>query len=593
MYKKIISALLFSCLFLLLFTACNSSDELTQPSSSTDQEVNLDNSGETVADALADNEADHESTDDYSWSASGATQISLNRDQITVSGSGATASASTCTISAAGTYLVSGSLNNGQLLIDTDDLDPVKLVLNGASLNNSNTAPLFVKSAGKTVIILANNTENTITDGASYVFEGDDDEPNAALFSKDPLSFSGNGSLSVTGNYNDGITSKDGLIIAGGNITVKASDDGIRGKDYLVIKNGGITVNAGGDGLKSDNDKDETRGYIYIQEGTLNITAGGDAIAAETDALIAGGTLNLSAGGGSNKNVSGDASAKGIKALVQLIIDDGDLNIDSADDALHSNKYLTINDGSLLIASNDDGIHADSLLSINGSDINITKSYEGIESRIAILIQDGNIHLTSSDDGLNVAGGIDGSGWHGGGGPGGEDSGNYHLYIHGGYIVVNANGDGLDSNGSIEMTGGTVLVNGPTGNNNGALDHSSFKLTGGILVAAGSSGMAQAPSSTSTQYSVLVNFRSSQSAGTLFHVQTSAGNGILSFKPEKRYQSVVFSTPEIQNGETYEIYVGGSSTGTQVDGLYENGEYSPGTKSASLTVNNIVTKISG
>jgi hypothetical protein len=142
------------------------------------------------------------------------------------------------------------------------------------------------------------------------------------------------------------------------------------------------------------------------------------------------------------------------------------------------------------------------------------------------------------------------------------------------------------------MTGGTVIVNGPTSNWNGALDHVSFKMTGGFLVAVGSSGMAEAPGTSSTQYSVLVNFNFARQAGTIIHIRTNTGTEILTFKPTKRYQSIVFSSSALAKGTTYDIYFGGNSTGTVTDSLYTGGTYTPGTKyPTSFTISSIVTKI--
>jgi hypothetical protein len=355
--------------------------------------------------------------------------------------------------------------------------------------------------------------------------------------------------------------------------------------------------------LKSDDDQDATKGFISIEDCIMNITSGGDATAAETDVTITDGKFILSSGGGSNGGV-GSTSAKGIKAVVSLTIDGGTIAVNSADDAIHSNGILAINGGSLAISTGDDGIHADSDLEVNNGHIRITESYEGIESRSVISINDGNIYIVSSDDGLNVAGGRDASGmneWPERPGRPGQgqvpgdfpDSGNYYLYINGGYIVIDANGDGIDSNGSVVMTDGDVIVNGPTENMNGALDHVSFRITGGFLIAAGSSGMAEAPDTSSTQYSILLNFGSPQQAGTLFHIQTSEGNEVLSFAPTKRYQSIVFSSPELIKGSTYDVYYRGSSTGMIVDGLYADGNYTPGTKYTDFTISGIVTSIGG
>ena len=310
----------------------------------------------------------------------------------------------------------------------------------------------------------------------------------------------------MTGNFNDGIASKDGLVIASGTIAVTAADDGIRGKDYLVVRDGRITVNAKGDGLKSDDAEDATKGYIAIENGALKITAGGDAIQAETDVVVAGGTLTLSSGGGYKARVDENTSAKGIKGVASVVIDGGTFAIDAADDAIHSNDRIVINGGKFVMATGDDGIHADATLKINGGDIRITNSYEGIESAV-ITINGGDIHLVSSDDGLNVAGGSEGSGMGQppapGGRPGrpggpGQDAftytGKQYLYINGGYVAIEAGGDGVDVNGAITMTDGVVIVNGPIQQMNSALDYDAFfNISGGFVVAAGSAGMAQAP----------------------------------------------------------------------------------------------------
>jgi hypothetical protein len=281
------------------------------------------------------------------------------------------------------------------------------------------------------------------------------------------------------------------------------------------------------------------------ENGTIDVTAEGDGIQAETHVLVADGDFVLTTGGGSDNSVEEDVSQKGIKAGVGVYINGGDFTISSADDAIHCNDGIVINDGTFDISSGDDGMHADATLEIYGGDISITKSYEGVESAV-ITIGDGNIYIVSSDDGVNVAGGNDGSSTGPRPGPGNFDpSSDYYLYVNGGYLAIYSVGDGIDVNGSIEMTGGEVVLHGPATDANSALDYDgSFAITGGSLVGAGSSGMAVAPGSSSTQYSVLLNF-SERSAGTLFHVQTEEGVEILNFSPSKRYESIVFSIPEL------------------------------------------------
>ena len=355
-------------------------------------------------------------------------------DNITVDGKGATVENNKVTITSAGTYSIKGSLTDGQIIVNAGDEDKVYIILNGVNITCSNSAPIYVKNAKKTIISLADNTENYIKDGENYVFEDEStDEPNAAIFSKSDLIFIGNGSLTVDAKYKNGITSKDDLKIESGNITVNAKADGLRGKDSVVITNGNITINSGEDGIKSNNDEDPEKGYVLIEGGKINITAGQDGIQAETNAFVKDGDITINTGGGSanatakKEEMGGpgmgkqaqattttdteeeSTSAKAIKAGVNIITEGGTFNIDSSDDAMHSNNNLVINAGTFNISSGDDGIHSDSTLTINGGNIDIVKSYEGIESE-TITINDGDINVVSSDDGINASGGNDSSG---------------------------------------------------------------------------------------------------------------------------------------------------------------------------------------
>ncbi len=529
-------------------------------------------------------------------STKNAASITLSGGVITVNGTGAEVKGSTVTITSAGTYTVAGTLSNGQIVVDAGDADDVKLILNGVNITNTSTSPIYVINADKMVIELAEAAKNVISDGSKYFFvDSTVDEPNAAIFAKTDLTITGSGSLIVNGNFNDGIASKDDLNIKGGTLTVTAADDGIRGKDSIEIKGGTVTVNARGDGLKADNAEDASEGFITVEAGVLNITAGGNAIQAETMITVLDGSLTLTSGGGSNVRANSVTSAKGLSAVVGVIIEGGTFNINAADDAINSNGTIVINNGAFNIATGDDGIHANTSIEINGGEFQITRSYEGIESAI-ITLNGGTYHVVASDDGINIAGGVDSSGMAPGGRPGRQDTftstGNNTLYINGGYIFVDALGDGIDINGAVEMTDGTLIVIGPTANNNGALDYDrGFVMKGGWLVAAGSSGMAQAPGTSSTINSVLVNMTSTLKAGTIFHIQNSKGEDILTFAPTRQFQSVVLASPQLVKGTSYDIYTGGSASGTMVDGLYQQAAYSGGTKLSSFTVSSAVTMI--
>ncbi|WP_394238484.1 carbohydrate-binding domain-containing protein [Niallia oryzisoli] len=511
------------------------------------------------------------------------------------------------TIKAGGVYVISGQLDNGQIVVDAEDKNTVRLVLNGVEVTSSDGPALHVTRAEKTTISLEEGTENKLTDGANYT-NVTDEEANAAIFSKDDLTINGTGKLIVTGNHNDGITGKDDLKITGGDIQIKAVDDGLIGRDLLAVKEGTLTIDAGGDGMKSSNDKDASKGNIALEGGTFNITAGNDGVQAEKTLAIADGDYTISSGGGSPETVAGNnemmrgpgmnsaaettattedaESGKGLKAAVELAIGGGTFNIDSADDAVHSNDSLLIAGGDMTIASGDDGIHGDTSVTTKGGSITITKGYEGIEGQ-NITIDDGTIHVTTSDDGINVGGGNDGSGMDM---QSSSKSSDQMLTINGGMIYVNAQGDGLDSNGSIKMTGGTVLVNGPTNNGNGSLDYNgSFDLTGGFLIAAGSSGMVQASSEESTQNGILMTYPETQAAGTIIHLQDSDGKSIATFAPAKDYQAVYITSPELKKDSSYTLYSGGTSTGKAADGLYTDGDYKDGTKVVEFTISDSVT----
>ena len=606
------------------------------------EEANPVVSAEETGTTLTPHADIHEDVDDYAWDASSLIPVNLNGNSISADNTGVKVEGTTATITKAGTFSLSGSLSDGQIVVDIKDEEVVRLLFNGVDISNATSSAVVVNNAEKVVIILVEGSSNQVSDAATYVYPGaETDEPNAAIFSKTDLTIMGDGSLTVNGNYNDGIACKDGLIIAGGNIMVNAVDDGIRGKDYVVVEDGNITIQSGGDGLKSDNADDASRGFIDILAGTLNITfAGGDAITAQTDVSIADGVFVLQTTADQSVHTEETASTKGIKGGANVVISNGTFTINtSLDDAVHSNGSIVIDGGMFEISAGDDGMHADVTLTINGGEILIKQSYEGLESTV-ITINAGDIYVVASEDGINVAGGNDGSGMMQAQGmrPGGgmregmrlDDAAmfsgeppadavaaqgmtpptdgqmpgsgtgqetfaantNYYLYINGGTVVVNAGGDGLDANGAIEMTGGVVIVNGPTQQGNGALDYDAgFKIIGGVLVTAGSAGMAMAPDSSSSQNSVLINFDTSMAAGTLVHIQNDTGEGILTFAPAKIFQSITFSSPDLTTGSTYVVFTGGSSNGTGTNGLLQGGSYSGGAQYTSFTITEVVTQV--
>lgn len=534
----------------------------------------------TVATVTTDNAPDHDDPADYTWDAADEVDLELTGTSATSNSDAVTIDGGTVTITAAGTYRISGTLTDGQLVVDTTDDGVVRLVLDDAEVTSSTGSALAVLDAEKAVVILADGSTNTLTDAETYTFpDATTDEPNAALFSAADLTIGGTGSLTVTGRYNDAIASKDGLVISGGTIAVTAADDGIRGKDYLVVRGGELTVDAGGDGLKSDNADDATMGYISVEAGAVTVGAGGDGFDAETDVLLSGGDVTVTAGGGASATLAADASAKGVKGAVSVIVSGGTLDVDAADDAVHSNADVTISSGILTLATGDDAVHADAALAVTGGTITVAESYEGLEGA-QIAIAGGEIDVRSTDDGVNVAGGVDGSGQAapaaqgdamggqaGGAGQGGpaDDtfavSDEYWLDISGGTVVIDADGDGLDANGNVTMTGGTVTVHGPTSEGNGAIDvDGTFTVDGGTLLAAGSAGMAMTPSTTSSQTVLGIQFGTRVGAGSVVEIRTADAT-VVTFTAVKDAATLVVSSPDLVAGTEYDVVVDGTSLG--------------------------------
>lgn len=500
-----------------------------------------------------------------------ATTIALSGQSATATGTGAEVTDGVVTITAGGTYVVTGTMTEGRILVNAPK-EEVTLVLQDASITCSTGSPLYVYKSKATTLYLPEGTDSTLTDGTDNTFSdsyssAEEEEPNACLYSKSDLVIAGSGSLTVNANYNNGITGKDTLFIQKASVTVTAVNHGINGKDSLTIKDADITVTSGGDALRSTYDSDPTLGYLVITGSALKLTAGEDGIQAETTLTISGGTATVTTAGGAGQSISDDTSAKGLKAGTQVTVTGGTFQLNCCDDAIHSNGNVTISGGSFTIATGDDGMHADDTLSISSGTIDITRSYEGLEGA-KVLISGGKISIVASDDGINAAGGSDQCGFGGFGfAPdafGG--SGDYLIRISGGVVTVNVSGDGIDSNGDIEVTGGELYISGPTSNGDGAIDcDGSATITGGIVVAAGSTGMAENFGTASTQGSILVNL--SGSAGQTITLKDSDGDILASFTPAKAFGCVVVSAPGVAQGGTYTIAAGGASTTVTMESL--------------------------
>lgn len=522
-----------------------------------------------------------------------ATMITLSDSGISIEGTGAEADGSVITITSAGIYAVSGSLADGRIIVNAPK-EEVTVALNGADITCSYGSPLYIYKAGTATVHLAEGTENALTDGSAYTFDDEyssaaDEEPNACLYSKADLVIQGAGTLTVTANCDNGITRKDTLQIYDSTISVQAVSNGINGKDSNTIDSASITVVCGGDAIRSTNDTDETLGWVSVSASALNLTAGEDGIQAETSLTMSEGSYTITSGGGSSVTPSDDISAKGIKAGTALTLTGGTYILDCSDDAVHSNGDVTVSGGVYTVSSGDDAFHADEALDVSGGEINILTSYEGLEGT-AVSVSGGTIYIVSSDDGVNAAGGAEGSGFGGFGGFGHGNSfgGNSdsRIEISGGYLVVKAGGDGLDSNGNTVMSGGTVIVS-STGQGDGALDYDgTFTLSGGTLLAIDGGNMPQSPSDAS-QYTVFLGFDSILPAGTYVSLADESQNFV--FELPVNAGSLVFSSPDLTGGAAYTISYGGDYDGQSADGICSGGTYSGGTDLTELTLTDYIT----
>lgn len=538
---------------------------------------------------------------DAGYDESSCIRIELSGSTATASSDSVKISGSTVTITEEATYIISGSLDDGMIVVNANDTAKPKIVLNGASVTSSSSAPLYILEADKVFLTLASNSENTLSAGDSFTAI-DDNNIDGAIFSKQDLTINGSGSLTVSSPACHGIVCKDDLVISGGSITVKSASHGIDANDSVRITESAVlSIDSGKDGIHAENSDDTSLGFVYISGGTIGIDAEGDGISSGAYMQIAGGTLDIVSGGGSanaskqtsdswgnfmggmgggrgqsfskTESDTDSTSIKGLKSTGDMLISGGSFTIDSADDSVHSNASVTVDGGSFDIASGDDAFHADDTLTVNAGTINISESYEGLEG-LHIAVTGGDISLVASDDGLNASGGTDSSGFGGDrggdtfgnrggmGGPGDmggmSSSSNGSIVISGGKLYINASGDGIDANGSLTISGGYTVVCGPTQGDTATLDYdTSAVISGGTFIGTGASGMAQTFSD-SEQGMLAINV-GNRSAGTTVSVVDADGNTVISYAPELNFAVVILSSPELVSGEKYTINIGSDS----------------------------------
>lgn len=610
---------LFAASVLLIGQSCKKSfedDNVEQNDSDTEQESGVVTKEETV-----DISNVSESDSDYKFNVSTLNKIIGKTTSVAVEGTGVTSEGSVATISASGDYYVSGTLNDGQLIVDVADGDEgtVKIILSDVDFSCASGPAMYIKNAEKVSVLISDGTDNKFTS----TYTGSDSL--ACIHSKEDLFFSAGelatGQLTVNSAAFEGIKSTDGIIINGGIFNVTSEDnEGIQAKTYLLVRDGSITAAGGNHAIKTTSEK-EGKGYVYITGGSFKLTGQKDGIHATGNVQIDGGSFGIAAsddgissdshitiGNGTFKTIS--VADHGFNAAGNITIKDGEYEIIKADKCIAADGNITIDGGSFTLTpyvtvsgsesgsghgittkKNDDTGLRTGNVTINGGNINITQSYEGIQG-VVITVNGGTIKVVSSDDAFNASdGGSQMGGMGGGFNPWGggssstSSSSSIALIINGGNIYVTSKGDGLDSNGSMSLNGGIVLVS-QNSNSNEPLDAGDGyepQITGGVVIAVGSQGMASAPSVTQT--AVFTSL--SGSANSVIAVNDESGNNIMAWKVPQAFQIATISAPELKSG-TYQILTNATVSGQEyVEGFnfYYPATSATSNSSTSVTLN--------
>ncbi len=462
MKYKLLAALLFCSLAAMSFAACS----VTSENTSLQQTANASAATVTARSSAELSYVFSEKDTDASYDESTAQVITLNGSSASCESSSVSINGSVITIKGKGTYIVTGTLDDGYIVVDAGDSDDIKIVLKDAKITSSDYAALYCLNADNVCVILADGTENLLKNSGTFDSK-DKNSVDGAIFAKTDITINGTGSLEIA-STDHGIVGKDDVTIIGGSIKITAASDGIQANDSAAVQNAVIDITCGKDGIQADNEKDTSKGYVYILSGDITI------------------------------------------------------------------------------AADDDGITASSILQIDGGNVNITKSYEGLEGE-TVVIKGGKISMIASDDGINASSDSSTDPM--------QDDGASNIMISGGEIYIRSEGDGVDSNGTLLMTGGTLVVMGPTMGGNGSLDiNGSATITGGTVIMAGTSDMAT--NFTDASQGTILLTTGSQSQGTEIKVTDSSGNVIVEASADCAYQCIVVSSPMLTTGNSYTVTAG-------------------------------------
>lgn len=460
----------------------------------------------------------------------GATAIVLSGDRAGVTGLGAEADGSAVTIVYPGTYRISGTLENGQLVVDCGDYHgAVYLILEGASVSCDSGPALYVKQSDKTVIHLAAGTENALRDGADYVIaEGQEEKSGGGVYSADDLFIQGEGSLTVVGTGADGIRSKDGLTVSGGTLTVYSADDALQGSDYVAVESGNISLHAYGDGIHT------TEGYVALSGGEVRVASAGDGVSAAAELTVSGGALSVIAYGGADNYETAalnDISAKGLKGT-DISITGGAVVLDTADDGVHGQRSVAVSGGSLVIRSGDDGIHGALTVDISGGEVTVSQSYEALEAGL-VRVRGGRVTALAESNGVDA----------------GEDG----FVITGGTVALRAPRC-VSSEGAFAVESGWLQL--AADGTDSPLKFPEGGVTGGTVVLCANGTEAEILEDGALPSSILYMFPAALPAGTAVTLRDAAGETVLTFETAAACAGVLVASGAMGLGQRYTLSAG-------------------------------------
>ena len=560
-YKKLLSVVIA----LLMLTSC-----ATNATNATNTESDIAAEQNNTAESTSTINPETETTDGEYYPEAKYSDFDLNTSvsdsavYVTFSGSQAETTGELevgdgyIKIENGGDYVLSGDYS-GQIIVESEE--NVHLILSGVTVYNP-MSPIYVKSAKNVCITLATGTVNTISDSSEYTYEDGEDEPAAAVYSKDDLTINGDGELIVNANYDKGIHSKDDLKIISGKITVNSVGDAIKGKDCLLIKDGEITITTGVDGLKSNNNTNEEKGYVIIEGGKINISAGDDAVHAESWLIVYGGEINIT------------ECYEGLEGK-KVEIYGGDINIVSSDDSINAasgssgDTDFTIPDRDFNFSNfnSEDGQTPPEMSDSDNTDGTRPEMPSGdFTTGDGQTPPDKPAGDGTGDDSTSSGfgkGGFGGFGGFGGGGNGGfnehaEDG--VYIKIFGGNITLSGGNDVLDSNGTLEITGGTITVNNPNmvvyGEPDCIID------VNGTAIVSGGTFIAYSRGATSASQAFTVPYITSSvtESGVSVTVKDSSGQTVIEIASAEKCSTLYIASDMLTSGETYTVTVGSTTT---------------------------------